>query len=154
MRTPPINRIPTDNRLLPLQPEQRMVDTIPLQRPQKHNRTIWIPIQHEETKPKDLRPPRRVVDILRSKHGGPVGDFLVVLAVNTREDIGGSVELGLGEGLEDGVCSEKVVWVVVGYEDGFQWFVGNLRLYPVCSGQAIGLEERGVDEDGLAGADD
>jgi hypothetical protein len=93
------------------------------------------------------------MNILFPKHRRPVLDLVVIFAVDPREDIGRRVEFRVRERLEDGVCGEEVVWVVVGDEDGFQGFVGCFS-DPGSDGFAVGFEEGGVDEDGFGGAYD
>jgi hypothetical protein len=76
--------------------------------------------------------------ILLPKDGRPVFHFVIILAINPRKDIRRRVEFRVGERLEDGVCCEEVVGVVVGYEDGFKGFGGCL-FDPSCDGFAVGF---------------
>lgn len=144
MRAPPINRITTDSSPLTRQPENRMIYRIPLQRAQKRNRTLRVPVQHEETESELLWFARRFRDALLPKYGWPVLYLVVVFPVDAREDVRCCVKFGPREGIQDGVGGEEVVWMVVGYEDCFQR-IGSRVLDPVDHRIGILHEEWGVD---------
>ncbi len=90
--------------------------------------------------------------VLLAEHRRPVHDLLVVLAVDARADVRRRVKNRLGEGVEDRVRREIVVWVVVGDEDGCDG-IGALGFDEADDGLGVFDQEGWVDDHVLVRAD-
>lgn len=77
----------------------------------------------------------------------PVNYLLVILPVDSSPHIRCGIELGFGEGVEDGVRAEVMVRVAMGHKDGYHR-VGGKRFglfdYRVC----VCNEQGWIDDDG------
>lgn len=147
MCTSPIKCIPSDDSFLGWQPEQRVVNSITLNRTKQNNWTCWVALQNHKTIWVRIRFPRRSRHIIFPENSRPELDLVVILPIDAGTYIWRSIKRSCRECLKDRVGAEVMIGVMVGYEDGLKG-IGGCIFDPGDNGKSVGDEEGGVDEDG------
>lgn len=119
------------------------------------HRRLGISIQYEKSILEWIRFAWLLGDILSPKDRRPINNLVVVLLVNSSQDIRSREESSVGKCLEDGVCGEEVIRVVVGDKDSFEGLLSCLEFLfdPGYCIVGVGDEEWRIKEDGFFRAD-